>query len=348
MDFKSLKIGYSPYSIDCDAPGDRRRFAFYAKEKGIDIEIASTSKKYDIVYITTSSNIGKWIDYKKANPGTKLIFEIIDSYLLEEKNLQAYLKGIFRFVTWKDNRLYFNYQNAFISIIKIADAVVCSTSIQKEHISQFNKNVHVSLDYFSDDITHHKTGALTGEKLKLVWEGQAYTVKNLLQLNDVFKALADKIELHIITDPQIKFPFKIFNRNTAEVLKSLSCRYYLHDWKKENFSKIIAECDLAIIPMDMNDKLIFNKPENKLLLFWEIGVPVLTSATPAYKRVMTLAGLDYFCTNHTEWVSKINSFINNLPQQYLADIEKTRSYLDKTHRKELIIRNWDEIILSVI
>ena len=58
MDFRDLKIGYSSYSFDCSAPGDRRRFAFYAKEKGISINIADPSKEYDIVYITTSSNIG--------------------------------------------------------------------------------------------------------------------------------------------------------------------------------------------------------------------------------------------------------------------------------------------------
>lgn len=347
MDFRDLKIGYSSYSFDCSAPGDRRRFAFYAKEKGISINIADPSKEYDIVYITTSSNIGKWIDYKKANPGTKLIFEIIDSYLLEKKSIKVYLKGLFRYLTGKDKRFYLNYQNAFINIIKIADAVVCSTPIQQEHIAFYNKNVHISLDYFSDDITQHKKDITVGKKIKLVWEGQAYTVKNLLELNDVFKTLTDKVELHIITDRKIKSPFKAFDKSTDDMLKSLSCTYHLYDWEKESFSGIIAGCDLAIIPMSMSDMLIFNKPENKLLLFWEIGIPVLTSATPAYKRVMEQAGLDYYCTSHSDWVNKISSFVNNSPEQSRTDIEKALRYLKKTHNKEYIIKNWDEIFLSV-
>lgn len=348
MDFKSYRIGYAPYSNDCSGPGDRRRFGFYAKEKGFDFELADPAKEYDIIYITTSSNIGKWIDYKKAHPGTKLIFEIIDAYLLEERNFMAYLKGVFRYFTLKDKRLYFNYQNAFINIIKIADAVVCSTPIQREYIKRYNTNVHVSLDYFSADIAHCKTSMQAGEKLKLVWEGQAYTVKNLLQLKDVFKVLADKIELHVITDTEIRYPFRIFNKKSENILKSLNCSYHLHKWEKETFSEIIAGCDLSIIPMDMQDKLIVNKPENKLLLLWEIGIPVITSATPAYKRVMDNAGLDYYCNDYSDWLNKLQAFITKMPQQRNEDMQKARNYLTKTHQKEQLVCNWDKIFSSVI
>lgn len=348
MDFKNLKVGYSPNSLSLKAPGDRRRFVFYAQEKKMVFELADPTKKYDIIYVTAVSNLSLWMNYKRNNPATKLVFEIIDSYLLEDIGISGYLRGLSRYITGREKRLYLNFQNAFISIIKIADAVVCSTPIQQQNIARYNKNVHVSLDYFSNDITHHKTKVAVGKKLKLVWEGQAYTVKNLLELNEVFKALTDKIELQIITDPEIKYPFKIFDKKTADVLKPLGCSYILHPWQQSTFSKIIAECDLAIIPMDMRNKLILNKPENKLLLLWEIGIPVLTSATPAYKRVMDNAGLDYYCNTPQEWMNKLQSFINKTPQQHFSDIEIANNYLGNTHRKEQIIFNWDQIFLSAI
>ena len=34
-----LKIGYWPNSLTFDAPGDRRRFIFYAENKKIDFEL---------------------------------------------------------------------------------------------------------------------------------------------------------------------------------------------------------------------------------------------------------------------------------------------------------------------
>ena len=83
-----LKIGYSPYSADFKAPGDRRRFIFYGNEKHLDVEIANPSRIYDLIYITSSANISEWIKYKKDNPSVKLIFEIIDSFNSGQSNFR--------------------------------------------------------------------------------------------------------------------------------------------------------------------------------------------------------------------------------------------------------------------
>ena len=348
MKYQAQKIGFAPYAQNLKSPGDRRRFVFFANERKLNFEIADPSKRYDILYLTSSSNLSAWVEYKKENPTTKLIFEIIDSYLLAGISVMSSLRGLTKFLTSKEKKIYFNYRNAFTDIIKLADAVVCSTPIQKKHIEQFNTNVHVSLDYFSDEITHLKTNYNIGEKIKLVWEGQAYTVRNLLELNDVFKALAGKIELHIITDPQIKYPFKIFNRQTKEVLKNLACDYQLYNWEKDSFSKIIAGCDLSIIPIDMGDKLMLNKPEHKLLLLWEIGIPVITSATPAYTRVFNHAGLNYSCRTKDEWLEKLKGFIEKTTEQRITDMQKATEYLNATHTKQQLINNWDAIFSSVM
>lgn len=348
MTLTDLRIGYSSYSHDFTAPGDRRRFVFYAKEKKLHYELADKKKQYDLIYITTSANISEWIEYKRKNPGTKLVFEIIDSYLLEGRTIKTYFKGLFRYLTAKDKRLYFNYQNAFIEIIKIADAVVCSTIQQKKVIESYNKNVYVSLDFFSEDINHHKNDYTVGNKIKLVWEGQAYTVKNLLKLNDVFKLISDKIELHIITDPVIRNPLGFFHLPTNDFLKKLNCNFYLHNWELQSFSKIIAEADLAIIPMDMSDKLILNKPENKLLLLWQIGIPVLTSATPAYKKVMDDANLENYCFSNQDWLEKLEKFLNSSQQERVEHVKKANLYIANHHQKEQLIANWEKIFLSVL
>ncbi len=348
MNFANLTVGYWPNQPDCSAPGDRRRFIFYAKERGIEIETASPLKQYDFIYLTSGCNISQWVAYKKKHPETKLIFELIDSYLLQPLTPLLYFRGLIRFLSKRESKVYLNYKNAFKDIIKIADAVVCSTPLQMENIKRYNANVHVSLDYFTNEITHFKTDYKVEGKLKLVWEGQAYTVRNLLQLNDVFKTLADKIELHIITDPEIKYPFKIFNRQTKNVLKNLACNYFLYNWEKNIFSKIISRCDLSVIPINMDDRLMLNKPENKLLLLWETGIPVITSATPAYARVFKDAGLNYTCIINNEWLEKLQGFIEKTAEQRKADMEKATAYLEATHSKQQLINNWDKVFMSVM
>ena len=64
----------------------------------------------------------------------------------------------------------------------------------------------------------------------------------------------------------------------------------LHLWDESTCSDIIRNCDLAVIPIDLSDPFAFGKPENKLLLFWGMGMPVVTSAIPAYVRAMQAVG----------------------------------------------------------
>jgi hypothetical protein len=348
INWNGIRVAYWPYDKDCAVPGDRRRFAFYAKERNIHFEIADTSKLYDVVYLTYGCDLGRWISYKKTNPGTKIVFELIDSYLMEDAGLFTFFRGVVRFITKKESRLFLNYRKALQKMVAVSDAVVCSTPIQKEDLSRYNNNIHISLDYFSNDIIKHKILYTNNGKLKLVWEGQAYTVKNLLVINDVLEALKAEVELHIITDPVIRFPFKIFNKKTSRLLKALKCNYYQHEWTRSTFSEIISGADLAIIPISSKQRLMWNKPENKLLLLWQIGIPVFTSDTPAYKRVMDKAGFHFYCHTPEEWIQKIKQYMNEKEEQRKLNVSLATKYLENNHSKQLILGKWDNIFDSVL
>ena len=340
---QALKIGYYPHSKTLKQPGDRRRFVFFAQTLNLNFEIANPNVKYDVVFLTSSCNISQWLNYKKQYPNTKIIFELIDSYVLEKPSALRYLKGTSRFITGKDSKFYLDYNKAFYSIIKIADSVVCSTPLQKKFIEHYNKNVHVSLDYFENEIPFRKSNFKVGEKLKIVWEGQSYTVENLLVINEALKQLKSEVELHIITDKIIKYPFKIFDIKTDKLLSKLSVNYHFHEWQYDTFCTLCASCDLAIIPLNEKKEIMWNKPENKLLFFWQLGVPTLTSSSPAYKRVMDCAGLDMNAQNITEWINKIRQFKNLNTEQKNANIEKMNSYVLNFHSKQNIIDNWIKI-----
>jgi len=347
MNWNGIRIAYAPYHKDLVVPGDRRRFVFYANEREIRFDVADPLKIYDIVYLTYGCNLSVWTKYKKQHPEVKFVFELIDSYLLEDTNVLTIFRGMARYLRGKENVFWFNYKTALRKMISICDAVVCSTRAQQADMFQLNRNIHLSLDYFSNDITHHKTSFNGKNKLKLVWEGQAYTAKNLLILNNVFEKLKDGIELYIITDPIVKLTFNIFDKKTKTVLEKLKCDYYLIDWNKSSFSEIISKADLAIIPIDPAAPMMWNKPENKLLLLWEIGVPTLTSNTPAYKRVMDNAGIDFCCASPDEWVQKIEQYRNSSIEFRKSTLEKANDYLRRFHSKDVILRKWDLVFDSL-
>jgi len=348
MNSQQIKIGYWPYHAFLSVPGDRRRFVFYANERKINFEIASAKKQYDVLYLTAGCDITAWLRYKKKYPGTKIIFELIDSYLLEDHNLFGLLRGPARFFGKKESGFYLNYRRAILSMVKKADAIVCSTPIQRDFMLPLNNNIHISLDYFEEDILCKKKEYSVTGKLKIVWEGQAYTVSNLLCINPALEKLKDKVELYVITDPVAKFPLKIFNKKTEAILKKLKCPWHFFNWQKETFTEIIAGADLAIIPINQADKLMWNKPENKLLLFWQTGIPVLTSATPAYKRVMQKAGIDMYCSSDRDWIDQIERFAELKNADRVSITEKAKEYINATHTREIICKNWDKIFGSVM
>ncbi len=349
MNLRNYKIGYVPYTEAGKGPGDRRRFIFYARENELNYEEAIFDKEYDIVYLTTKCSISQWINYKKKYPAAKIVYEIIDTYYLEGINFFTLFRGLVYFLTGREKKIYPDYRKAIIKMLKAADAVVCSTPVQEAYLRRYNANIHISLDYFLNDITCKKNNYQSNGKLKLVWEGQSYTVHHLLSINEVFKKLANQVEIHIITDSDIKYPFKIFNKKTASLLSALACTYYLHEWEKDTFSKIIAQADLAIIPLENNKygRLDLNKPENKLLLFWQIGIPVITSASPAYCRVMDKAGLPLYCNNINQWEEKIEGFIQQSEESRVLLTQKASDYIEKYHSKEIILEKWDKIFLSL-
>ena len=100
-----MKIGYVPYSTDLSQPADRRRFPHFAGRKGIEYEIAETSKKYDIVILPAPANLSKWLLYKIKYPETKFIFEMVDSLIFSTDFFSAVFKSAILFVFHKTIRL---------------------------------------------------------------------------------------------------------------------------------------------------------------------------------------------------------------------------------------------------
>lgn len=347
MKWSEKKVAYASYSKKLDAPGDRRRFVFYAGERDIKFERADPQFNYDIIYLTYGCDLGAWIDYKRRNPAVKIVFELIDSYLLQDASILTAFKGLVRFFVGRESKLFFNYKSALIEIISICDAVVCSTDLQRNNLLQFNENIHISLDYFSNDIITHKKCYRTGPKIKLVWEGQPYTVANLLLLNEVLDEIKDSVELYIITDLTAEYYLGLHKVKTVNLLKRLNCNYNLIPWSRDIISAVVSNSDLAIIPIISEDSFSYNKPENKLLFFWEMGIPVLTSDTPAYKRVMDQAGLDYYCSSTEGWLQKIERFARSNESYKQGVVDVANSYISTFHSKEVILAKWDLIFESL-
>ena len=203
------------------------------------------------------------------------------------------------------------------------------------------------MDYFSNDITTYKKNYKVDSKIKLVWEGQAVTANNLVILNDVLNKIKDKVEIYVITDSYANLYSILYKVKISNILKKCNFDYHFIAWDSINISREIANFDLAVIPIVSNNKFAWNKPENKLLFFWEIGIPTLTTDTPAYKRVMDTAGLNLYCSSSNEWIKKIQDFYDSDEKDKKNVAEISRAYINKFHSREEILNKWDLIFDSI-
>lgn len=343
------RIGYAGYSRDFSAPGDRRRFAAYANLKGIPIEPAELGRDYDLAYITYSGDMPGWIARKRREGDRlKLIFELIDAYFTETGLARRLLKGVGRFGMGTDSRLSPDLRRTLIGACEISDAVICSTEEQRETIRRYNPNTFLSFDYFGDELGSPREDYSRSGKLRIVWEGQSTTLPNLQVIREPLNDLRDDLELHIVTDPRIYRYFGRFGAYPAmEALNGIECDKHYHGWDRSNFSREITACDVAVIPIDRSNALWWGKPENKLILLWQLGMPVLTTATPVYRRVMDAAGLDMSCATVAEWGEQLESLINARPAELGKIGSRGRQFAKAAYSKDEFMKRFDDAMSSI-
>lgn len=343
-----MKIGYLPYTLDFSAPGDRRRLKWFIDEKNLDFEIADINKKYKIIYVVYGNNLSELLSYKKKNPDTNIIFEYIDAYLEEKNIFRIYSRGIFRFLLGREKKLYLNYNNLIKKFIRQSDIVVCSNDFQRRRLLRFNKNIKVSIDYIEIDFQRRQKKIISKvNKLNIFWEGQIYTLKHLRILNHLSKKLKDKIHVHILTDLEKWLIPNFYSLKAQNISKSFKFNFTIYQWTKEEVNKISNICDLGIIPLFENDKLAYHKPENKLILMWLLGLPVITSETPSYKKAMQSLNNKRLCKNTKDWENYLNKFINASQNEIRNDLIDIEKKLKKDYSKEKYILDWLSIFDSL-
>lgn len=345
-DLTSLRIGYVPYSLSYEKPGDRRRFVYYANARGIRFEIADPNKEYDLVVLSARADISVWSNYPKG----KLVYDLIDSYLaIPRTDIKGNLRGLFKFLSRQSRYLQLDHWRAISDMCRRADAVVCSTQEQKADILKFCPNVHRVLDAHMSVTRVVKSDYRAGSIFRLVWEGLPQTLSSLELLRPVLERLRKKysIEVHVVTDRQYSRYMGQYGRSDAlQVAQKILPDVHFHEWNEADCAEIICSCDLAVIPLSMSDPFSAGKPENKLLLFWRMAMPVVTSASPAYKRAMQAAGMDLTAFDETAWTTIIEKLINDEGARRAAGT-LGKSYTDTECSTDNLLRRWDSVFASV-
>ena len=340
-----LRVGYVPYSADLQHPGDRRRLLIWAEANHVKLETEKPLNS-DLLILSNGANFNYWIK-RTQKP---VVLDLVDGYLGEKPNwVRDFVRNIVRAVNGKSNFQDITYTRSLKKACRESKAIIVATPEQRESVLPFNKNVYVILDDHSELLQSVKREVPTIRK-EIFWEGFGYTLKHFKTISRELDEYLSKNQfvLNLLTTESFaRWGGYLGRIETSKLVKKWFPNSFdkvrIVPWTLENVKSYANKSDFAIIPIDTNDRFANLKPENKLLGLWTLGLQVLFSDTPAYKRVAIQAGLESACIDRKGWKEALEN------HQSLLSLESSNlanNYLAKFHAREILIQKWEEVILN--
>jgi glycosyltransferase involved in cell wall biosynthesis len=120
----------------------------------------------------------------------------------------------------------------------------------------------------------------------------------------------------------------------------------VHQWTEDGVAEVATACDAAVIPLPLDRPLERGKPESKLVSFWRMGMPTVTSSTPAYVRTMNAAGQSFHCTTQAEWTDILRRLIEDREAREEAG-RGGRAFAEREYGEERLLAAWDAVFSSL-
>ena len=347
---RKLRIGYQPLSSDLSQPGDRRRVVFWAKQRGHEI-VTDLSQATDVILLSEKADLGT---FSRKTTGAPIIFDLVDAYLAPEKRTKDWLRGASKVVNGQISGTPRRFTKFVEALCIKSAAVICSSPEQQETIRPFSSNVHIILDSHDELPMLPFSNFNNTTSQKILWEGMPATIRGLAQIGEAISSIGEhkRIELGLVTDENyFLFLNKYIQRDTtsllASTLKSANSFSNIIPWSIKNLTEQASASGLAVIPIDLSKPIQYLKPENRLLIMWRLGLPCLTSPSPAYLRVAKKANVDSICNSPTDWLSKISEVIEN--RDFAEENARLgQAYLKEFHSSEQLLERWDRAFESVL
>lgn len=349
---KKLKVGYWPLSQNLNSPGDRRRLIFWAQSRGHEI-ITDLSQKVDVVVASENSDFNSSLFAKKRTP---VIFDLVDAYLSPLSAADDLARGIAKRVSGQISGRIKPFSHHIRDFCSNSNAVICSSTEQDEVIQQYNTNTHIILDSHDEIpfIDPSKTRIQNTGLNRILWEGQPATIRGVKSILPALLELSKSTSLRLdfVTDEKyFRLLNKYFERNTANLLirdlAPIADLVNIIPWTSNNLVECAKGSEVAMIPIDLSVPMQRLKPENRLLIMWRLGLPCLTSPSPAYVRVAGQAGVKAACNSLQEWIDNFNRLFLD-PEHAKREVLAGQNYISENHNQTILLKKWDLAFESVV
>jgi len=343
-----MELGYAPYDPTLDAPGDRRRFVSWATDRGVDFAVTERPQPgIDVAVVSSVADLVRWRDAPSA---TRVVYDLTDDYLgLPATGLKNRARGVAKFLSGELSRPTLRYRELMADMCRRADVVVCTSSLQREHVEATGaRDVRIILDCYEADTLDLKTTYRLAGAPRLVWEGLPFNVGTLELLREPLRSVppGSRPWVHVVTPPTFRpYARRFGRRSTIDVAHGAlpDEQVVVHPWMRDSYAQAVADCDLAVIPLPLDDRFAFAKSAQKLISLWAIGMPVITSATPAYEEAMRGAGLDLACRTTADWTRALTRLLGDEDERRHA-AQAGRAFVEAHASREIMLARWDDVM----
>ena len=349
---KKLKIGYWPLSQTLNSAGDRRRLIFWAKTRGHTVT-TDLSQRVDVIVASENSDFNSAYFSNRRVP---IIFDLIDAYLSPLNPFDDLARGFAKRTSGQISGTIKPFSHHVRDFCLSSSAVICSSIEQEAVIRGFNTNTHVILDSH-DEIPFLVPSTPETSKSNLrqiLWEGQPATIRGVKIISSSLLEISKTTNLSInfVTDEKYyKFLNKYIKRNTSDLLikdlGQIANLATIIPWSPNNLMRSAQKSSVAMIPINLSVPMQRLKPENRLLIMWRLGLPCLTSPSPAYMRVSGLAGVSVICNNINDWTKNFNRLLYD-DNYAMSQILAGQNYLYENHNGKILLSKWDMAFESVV
>lgn len=336
------------HSKDLSHVADRRLLAPWARDRGIQL-VDSWEDSAELVFVNPKSPVN---GYLKRNFRTPMVYVLRDAYFLSEGILIDRLRSLSKCLIYRDSFSFAPYPEVLRKQLLRCEAVICACPEQEDQLQRYGISSSPILD------VHNEYGEVsdpvwnTRDSISVLWEGGPSSIKSLKELteplNNLKNTLGAQVILNVITSERSPFILDSGPKYSTEfrvmgLRRESGVEIRLIPWTLENVREVASFSHFAVVPVDTGNQMNRLKAENRVLIAWRLGLPVLASPVDAHVRVAKSSGADIVCSNSQQWRTKMLELVTSR-SAWERNVRLGQSYVRSFAHSAIVYRQLDSVV----
>ena len=176
----------------------------------------------------------------------------------------------------------------------MSDLIIAGNRFLKEYLSQFNSNIVIIPTCIDTDVFVQKSGTTpAGQPCVIGWMGTTFNLNYLKLVAPALRNLATRVDFELkLIAPEAE-PLAAIDLTGVQVR--------FEKWNGDTEVEQLAECDIGLMPLFLEDDWNKFKCALKLLQYMSIGIVGVASPVGVNADIIRHGENGFVCNNVGEW-----------------------------------------------